>query len=199
MALIILITWMGMRYVTTTPAGPDKFSEYVIKKGSHWSRPYVWSYKNRSSLKYQFVFDESARYDLKDNDQKDWNKLTGLSRHLWTNHKDAAMVSWRYNPASKLIELGAYFHKDGQTIKAKINGSEVMGVAKIGSSAKAIIDIITKDNTNAIQITIITTDTALIRQPFGVDLDHKMREINGWFGGNRSAPQDIYINKRTIE
>lgn len=182
--------------ITFKPPSFVEFEEIKISKGKHSSRPYWWSYQKREGLKMQFVFASSTAYDLESSDQKDWNKLCGLSFHWWTNHRNSAMVSWRYNPESKLIELGFYYHKDGVVIKANSSETgEVFASIRPSQNIKCHFDV--KGQT--VETTIITpSQTVAHKLHYSINLARKTRVINPWFGGNQSAPNDIYFLRKRI-
>lgn len=86
----------------------------VIPKGRHTK----WKFPKRvkGNLCYRFKFDESARYNHKDHDQKDWNKLIGVKRKFFKPMYDSVMLAWRYDIEKDVIQLTDYYHIKGQRI-----------------------------------------------------------------------------------
>jgi len=174
----------------------DKFQEIRIPAGCHSARPYWLSYGKREALRLQFVFTDQARYILPGVDQQDWNKLAGLSFNLFSNHVHSVMVGWRFNPEIDRFELGFYYHVDGnRVIRRDAEGSEVFAVSPVAGMLRVrfeVYDFLGKVETS------IETDAGIVRDEVGIRTSRRSRVINTWFGGNRSAPNDIYILRKLI-
>jgi hypothetical protein len=186
---------------------PDGFVELIINEGSHRSRPYRLSVKDRTYLAYEWRFDESAMYELGDDDQCDWNKLTGLSLHNWTNHRNSVMTAWRYD-RDGFIWISVYYHENDETFWASTSCSPINAETvdpELGAIRLDIGDVLeTHINVNSdndwTAITIINTasgETLYWEKDWDEDFN-KTREIYPYYGGNEEAPQDISIYRRTI-
>lgn len=89
---------------------------YTIKKGFHGSGcrfpRFHWGKK---SFAVKVCFDESCLYDHGDGDQKDWNKLFGLS-YLIHQH-NSVRIGWRvekqYEHLGFPISIVPYYHESG--------------------------------------------------------------------------------------
>ena len=55
-----------------------------------------------------------------DNDQYDWNKLTGVKDHYFRPREDTLMIGWRWNPDTQLCEFNFYRHENGGTDKGPV-------------------------------------------------------------------------------
>lgn len=167
---------------------------YTIKQGKHAARPYIFDQARYRAgrLKWQFVFGEGTDYVLLGEDQIDQNKLLGISFHFFDRNRDAAMVSWWHTPDDGMINLGGYFHDNGERIldtkpAAQIRQCEV-------GEAELVIDYANK---KYIWLLWVDGQTYVIEQEF--THDHLLSwEINSWFGGNNFAPNDMDIYKQIV-
>lgn len=165
----------------------------TIKQGRH--RPFKIIPACFREIPFQYLripqvryvkFTPSCRYDLGDEDQKDWNKLFGFCCGISGVHKDSARVVWRYNKDTDMIELGLYCYIDGERIFPKkiisVNIDEDVTI-KLGYSLYEIsLNIITDNKTEWVfEKSMVTCDKGV---RYGCGL---------YFGGNRTAPQDITI------
>jgi hypothetical protein len=152
------------------------------KQGDHRSSPYKLKIGKLSYIKSDYLFDLAAAYDLKSNDQLDWNKLTGISFYLLSSTKNSAMIGWRYNTESNRFEFCAYCHVSGKRIFTPPLFSVKPGwsfTAEIEVADGGVYFAFTDDmkSTNHFQ--------KFEKQP-------KMRRlISAWFGGNNPAPKKI--------
>ena len=110
-----LLLWTPI-WLTAQSVSQDSFPDMKaisIKKGNHFVNfgDRIFNLRNKpQKVAWNYVFQENCDYDLKDNDQKDWNKLTGLYFNLFNTRAETVMVGWRYNTKTDLIELNAYYH-----------------------------------------------------------------------------------------
>ncbi len=175
-------------------------TRYTIEKGSHAAKPRVFRLGWRTKIRgWNVIFEDSCRYNLgpwtDSSDQKDFNKLVGLSFNLFTNHKESAMIGWRYNPESDLIELAPYYHIDGQVkINPGFTDENLFYAVRIGEEIQVSIGV---DYEQKLYYTrVIGIDYEKTVQ---MGFSHNScitREINVWFGGNQPAPQDITVLKK---
>ncbi len=165
----------------------------TIRKGRH--RPFKiipacfreMSFNIHSIPQVRYVrFTDSCRYDLGDGDQKDWNKLYGYCRGILGIHEDSVRVVWRYNKDTGMIELGLYRYMNGK----RIFPEHIFSV-RIDEDITVKLEFRSDD----IYLNIITesrSEWEFVKSPF----DYKKSLLFGcglYFGGNRTAPQDITI------
>lgn len=165
-------------------------NEQIIKADSRNASPYYWRYSKKEKAK-AFILTPSMVYNHAGRDQFDWNKLIGESFHLSDNHKNSAIVGWRYSLKDTAVELSAYWHIDKELILVGNGRIGPVLSANIGDTISVRINRILGDS---VRIWIASKkDTIQETQAFSINVDRKSRLINPWFGGNRSAPHDIFI------
>lgn len=128
------------------------------------------------------TFSDLSKYDLKNNHQIDWNKLTGISFTPLQPDINAIMVVWRYNLKTELFEIGPYFNdksarimpSKNETISVPVNEPFYFNIDYNGISVKYNNKSVYKETPQDLQKSFFTS----IR-------------IDGWFGGNSVAPNDI--------
>lgn len=206
-----LIAW---NFHSEVPA-LSTWQELKIPQGKHAARPLWWSYTKRQRLELQHVFDQSAGYVQPEPHHLDWEKLTGLSFHLFSNHKNSVMVSWRYSVDCDCIEAGIYAHIDGERVIFREPGKEAMGLPRReaevfmrtpldGGTLKTYINILQTDDpaSGLVGVTISngrTSEYIEIDFPIAVQ-NRRTRVINPYIGrGGRFARQDTYILRKLIE
>ena len=148
----------------------------TIKKGTH--APMRFPVVVTSSEIARVVqFTPSCRYDI-GSDQSDINKLFGVG-YLPHHHTYSARFGWRYDTASDMIEILAYWYDKGERLW------ESMKFVAIGS--KNIMVLRRHENMHEfyigkerLQIDLNSCEWGFLLQPY--------------FGGNRVAPHDITIN-----
>lgn len=178
--LVLLISFTGCQI-----DDPSRWEELCHSEGDHKSRPYNLSWQDRDELTYSWRFNETAIYDLAGDDQYDWNKLTGLSFHLWDNHKNSAMVGWRWTSGGD-VELNAYFHIGGERVF-----TEIIAYIPIGEEFRTAIR---RNGDGWVTVSIAGRE---VRKFMGECCNNdKSREIYPWFGGNNPAPQLICIERK---
>ena len=69
--------------------------------------------EKKKSIKRKVVFQDSCRYDLKNENQYDWNKLFGVCFSILGIHMDSVRFGWRYNLQKGIIEICIIIYKDG--------------------------------------------------------------------------------------
>lgn len=160
------------------------------KQGRHRSKPYRLKIGRISRRSFRYFFDEAAKYNLQDNDQWDWNKLFGISFHLFTSHKNSAMIGWRYNIADDQFEFNAYAHIDGERYY-----TEALFV--LPGSGSIDLDIEVVDRTVYFRFSSIDQISAgQIEYQFDYPkLNRLRRAIEAWFGGNRTPNRKISFSR----
>jgi len=173
---------------------------YKCKKGQHAFKPancrdLPGFYLSRRPVHkphrvgWKVRFRDSCKYDLGSSDQADWNKLPGLSWNLFTNHDDAAMLGWRWNKNLLVFEVGPYLHVDGKRRFQKNPELHFESGEDFWYSIEA-------DYTrNEVRIRVFFADGATHEYTTSTyaDLSRTTRQIHAWFGGNRPAPHDMFL------
>ncbi len=177
---------------------------FHISEGQHAAEPKQLKVRWRPKRFHFDVTFHDGRYHLRENgktdvDQYDWNKLCGLSFHLFTNHHDSFMIGWRYNLDTKRIELNRYQHRNGEVVFDKQpfgtihpQGGRVRGEARINYDRKQVrVSVFWHQPKNP----SAEGHTGL---EYRFDTMPKItREINLWFGGNEPAPKTMFFLKET--
>jgi hypothetical protein len=160
---------------------------FRIPKNKHYARPlWRWLFLRWAKKQYRWkvVFGFTCRYDLGSVDQLDFNKLCGVG-FLPHHHKHSARFVWRYIPEHGKIEIAAYIYAWGFRTDIPLCYCE------IGKEYTLQLDI--ARNT---YIFNACDDTG---KPIGgVVTEHVHRKklqygLFPYFGGNRKAPKDIFI------
>lgn len=139
-------------------------------------------------------FRDSCRYDHGDADQADWNKLPGLSWNLFTNHDDAVMLGWRWNTEKDAFELAPYLHLDGEPIHSFTEPVQV------GSKETFWFAVGAYYGAPKAHLQIWFGDGSTKQYPpfWFYDLGVWARVIHAWFGGNKTAPHDMYLEYEQV-
>ena len=194
------------------PKTLDGYEAVEIKAGKHISsngergigtnQP-VFSWRFQPSAEYLLYPDSVLTWQQ---DQRDWNKLIGLSYNLVSNHVNTAMVGWRWNSLNDVFELNAYFHIDENRIyTAPIAHVETeqnfkTWVHRIEDSEKGFSQVEIIIVTEADPIKGFDSVSASYTAEFKTkNLPEITRKIATWFGGNQTAPNDILIYRKKLE
>jgi len=160
---------------------------YLIKAGKHESQlSNGMSIDKLSALKtnrlmFTARFDESARYDLGNNDHFDINKLLGFSEANQHHHKNSVRFGWRYNLNSEKVEIFSYVYKDSELeydliTDVSLNVTLEYQINLFDNSYEFVVDGITK---------VVERNA---EQKVGV-----YYKLYPYFGGDEPAPHDISI------
>lgn len=153
----------------------------TIFKGVHFVVPNRWGvWVTRVSGDATFTAD--SVYDLKDEDQYDWNKLAGITFTPWRPERDASMVVWRYNLQDNTFEVGPFF--DNNFAYVFPTEDEIITV-----SADETFDYAVDYK----GITI-TYGERTVFKPYPEDLKPNFwtsARVTGWFGGSEVAPRTL--------
>jgi hypothetical protein len=150
---------------------------YFIKKGNHYSRHERTELFLQSRYSFAFKFDHTAMYDFANDNQEDWNKLTGF--RYATIQKNSARFVWRWNPEDKVVDIGAYAYVDGERFMQQI------GQANIDEVYAGMI--INNENEY-----LFIYGGNIIQVPKTVWNEKKFWQYP-YFGGDERAPHDIKI------
>lgn len=182
---ILAILFLG---VACTDIYAPKEVEYLIPNGQHESKVQggfaadkIRTLKS-TTLSFTARFDESARYDLGNDNQYDINKLIGFSDCNSLHHENSIRFGWRYSIEKNNIEIFAYAYSNA-----------VMNFHYMGDVAI--------DETAYYQIQI--TDHAFVLQLNGevsLEIERTANCDKGlyymlfpYFGGDEVAPHDVSI------
>lgn len=153
----------------------------TIYKGTNFSLPRQTQFLVEQ-VSGRATFTTNSIYDLKDEDQYDWNKLTGITFTPLRPDTDAIMVAWRYNVVTQMFEIGPYYNVDLARIMP--TQSEVIAVP-LGQEFLHSLDY------NGITLTY---GDQTVHKPIPANLSPKVLtavRINSWFGGTSVAPKTI--------
>lgn len=179
-----------------------------IEEGQHRSTPYRLTWNDDSYLYYEWYFSALSVYELGDIDQCDWNKLTGVSFHLASTTNNSLLVAWRYDRAG-FFWVAPYYHQSGNTYWSNVLCTDfhvpntpdetlVAIRADFGDIIETHINIVRDMNCAAVTIINQTTgETSFFEVSYDFELE-KIREVYPWFGGNETAPNDIYLSRRLM-
>lgn len=153
----------------------------VIFKGTHFSLPrqtVLWV-KNVTG---HATFTDNSIYDLNNEDQYDWNKLTGITFTPLRPDTNAIMVAWRYNLTSQMFEIGPYYNMDLARIMP--TDDQIISVP-LGDEFDFAVDY------NGITLTY-GDQTVYKPLPEGLVPNFWTSErISSWFGGTSVAPKTV--------
>jgi hypothetical protein len=165
----------------TFPWCDPRGRQITIYKGTHFAIPNNGGYFITQTVGTG-TFTTNSAYDLKDVDQFDWNKFTGITFTPLEPDYNAAMVGWRYNLTTQEFEIGPYYNLD----KARLspNANEVISVPA-GETFQFNVDYS--------GITLTYGDRTVYK-PYPPGLTANVwtaARVSGWFGGNEVAPRTI--------
>lgn len=163
--------------------------KYFHIPNTHFSIPSFFHIRKKPmALRYNVRFNKSCRYDLDNLDQRDWNKLNGITNALFGNaqYSQTFMLAWRYNVVTEKFEVGAYLHDHPQQQRStpEDNGC----IWELDGETCVVRVILVKD----IMVVYIN------EQQFNIDTNIRFnwltRATNPWFGGNNPAPKFIHYD-----
>jgi len=145
----------------------------------------------------EVFFGQNCAYDLQGVDQKDINKGGGLAYKPWlpANRGETVMWGWRWNLETALVELSAYYHIAGKTWKGHDGEGGHLAVIEL---EKEFLVWIEKLN-GKYRVNFLTRDGAS-----GTDtkqFEHRYtyaRNVNAYFGGNKTAPHQMEFYTRCL-
>lgn len=165
--------------------------KHIIYKHCHRPFPFKIVGLNRINehlYKRSFKFTESCKYNLHNEDQKDWNKLYGVSFGLLGIHTNSVRFVWRYNPTTQMIEIGAYWYLEGYRNYYSLCNVEINDLVnfKLTFLHDSVIFIVLDDLVPIAKYVLYVNEDVLRKQKY---------ECGIYFGGNRRAPQRIIIKE----
>ena len=145
--------------------------------------------KVNRTLHFQARFDSDVPYlTSAASDQMDWCKLMGLTTNRI--HETSIRLGWRWNPATKLVELGFYGYVEGNRIDQQL--------AAVPLSQWA--DVTLHMDNNGLSVTV-NGNTKTVQQSLGFSSWIPTTSwvlLTAYFGGNETAPHDIHIDVQNI-
>lgn len=191
--LLFVPIWLAAQ--STLQDSFPNMKKLTINKGNHFVNfgDRIFNLRNKPEVvEWHYVFLENSNYNLGDEDQKDWNKLTGLFFNLFNTRAETVMIGWRYNIQTDRIELNAYYHIN----KKRIFTKSLLEV-KRGELVKVKINVDYQNKNYTVHLTSngkTVQHTQTFRHNRGL-----CGQINFYFGGNRKAPQAMSVLMEEIE
>ena len=157
--------------------------DFIIAEGSHYAQERKVGVFRGESLEISAYFDQSAQYDLGDDDQFDVNKLYGVSDCGTLHMKNSARMGWRWNLQTRKLEILAFTHVNG------VFDFKLIGEAKLNQSYRYQIQL-SSDKSSY----LFSFNQYQISMPRGCqDTVISGYKLYPYFGGNKAAPHDIRI------
>lgn len=168
------------------------FKSSCVNQGDHFSHvlPKLADYTED----YEFIFTESCRYNLHDSDQGDWNKLFGISESL-DNHTISMMWAWRYDTVTQLIEITPYQHDYKLYSDAPLNRhfyNDIITTIEVGDTVRLSIE------NHVFNWEVMRDNEVVVFTEKSNRNNNTLFLIFNYFGGNKTAPQDIEILYRKL-
>jgi hypothetical protein len=166
----------------TFPWCDPRGRQITIYKGTHFAIPNNFGYFIRETVGTG-TFTANTAYDLKDVDQYDWNKFTGIAFTPLEPDRNSAMVGWRYNLTTQEFEIAPFYNVD----KVRILPNERTEVISVPAGETFTFDV------NYTGITL-GYDGKTVTKPYPVGLIPNVwtaARVSGWFGGNEVAPRTV--------
>lgn len=159
---------------------------FRIPTGKHRGLPLQFHFWwNRPVFSWMVMFNESARYDLKSDDQFDTNKLIGIG-YLPGHHKHSARFGWRYWVDRGEIEITAYCYIGGRRLIQHI------GFVQIGIKYRLQLNV----TRWAYVFDVYDLDRDITVGACSIPKMHNRKfqyRLGPYFGGNAVSPQEIKI------
>jgi len=155
----------------------------IIRKGQHSGISFpTFLLKRNHNVGYIVQFTPSCEYDIGD-DQMDINKLFGVG-YFPHHHKDSVRFGWRWIGGIGLVELMAYWYKDGKR--------DSRHICYVGVGTKIKCELKIEENHAA----FIVDGVGYAIIPF--EKKRICYLLHPYFGGNKVAPHDIEIKMERI-
>jgi hypothetical protein len=155
----------------------------TVYKGTHFAIPNNFGGFFVQKVEGTGTFTADSVYDLKDVDQFDWNKFTGIAFAPLEPDLNSVMVGWRYNLTTEEFEIGPYYNVDKARISPQ-GPSQIISVP-VGQTFNYLVDYS--------GVTLSYGDRTVFK-PFPEGLTPNVWtavRISGWFGGNEVAPRTV--------
>ena len=153
----------------------------TIYKGTHFVIPNQWAlWVREDSGAASFTADST--YDLRDEDQKDWNKLAGITFTPWRPDRNSMMVVWRYNLIDEVFEVGPFFNVDFRYV---FPSPDQIITVRAGETFQFHTDY------DGVTVTFGDRTVYKARPEELVPNFWTSARVTGWFGGNEVAPRTV--------
>ncbi len=154
----------------------------TIYKGTHFAIPNNFGGFFVDKVQGTGTFTSDSVYDLKDEDQFDWSKFTGIAFTPLEPDRDSVMVGWRYNLTTQEFEIAPFYNVD----KARILPvrADIISVP-VDQTFDYLVDYT--------GVTLSYGDKTVFK-PFPEGLTPNLWtavRVSGWFGGNEVAPRTL--------
>jgi len=167
-----------------------------VDEGKHSFKPYKFSWDDNTHYQFEWKFSSDMQYNHNSPDQKDWNKLFGVSPHLFTNHENSMMIAWRWN-MDGYWEIAPYYHKNGGTFYAEKDSNIPVLAVWPGSNFETTIAILDAQKERVAVTITAPVGHVYFEKEFGEAFDN-LRIINPFFGGNLPAPHKMCVNQKLL-
>jgi len=159
----------------------------TIYKGTHFAIPNSFGYFIKQTVGTG-TFTTNTVYDLKDVDQYDWNKFTGIAFTPLEPDRNSAMVGWRYNLNTQKFEIAPFYNVDKKRILPNENPlSPNYEVISVPAGETFTFDV---DYTGI----TVSYGSRTVFKPYPPGLVANVwtaARVSGWFGGNEVAPRTV--------
>ena len=181
------------------PASITGYTLYTIKKGANYSDKSTLKAVKTSDMKFYAKFDATSIYkNMLPENQYDINKLWGFSEGL-INSTNSCRIGWSYNDGqyggiynvgTTLLRLYAYSYANSiryskEICVVPINTDLNCSIKLSGSLYTCTVSFVVNGITQ-------TFSTTITRGPLTTSASGYQQYP--YFGGNETAPQNIYIN-----
>ena len=161
------------------------FSKYTIRQGQHSSDENRFISIEYSELKFVAKFDSTAIYKTADpSNQSDINKLYGFSDNNSQHQDFSARFGWRWS--DNALRIFGFVHNNGLIISKEI------GSVSIGSENNYTIKVTSRSYVfllNGITDSLPRASATVLAKGY---------KLYPFFGGDESAPQNIYISIKEL-
>lgn len=154
----------------------------TVFEGVHFVTPQSWAFFVKQ-VSGTGTFTPDSVYDLKDADQYDWNKFTGIAFSPLQHDRNSAMVGWRYNLTTQEFEIAPFYNVNKERILPN-EKTEVISVPADGTFQYKV---------DYSGVTISYGDQTVFK-PYPPGLTPTVwtaTRVSGWFGGNEVAPRKL--------
>jgi len=171
----------------TFPWCDPRGRQITIYKGTHFAIPNNGGYFITQTVGTG-TFTTNSAYDLKDVDQYDWNKFTGIAFTPLEPDRNSAMVGWRYNLTTQEFEIAPFYNVDKVRILPNENPlSPEYEVISVPAGETFEFDVDYSGIT-------LRYGGKMVSKPYPPGLVANVwtaARVSGWFGGNEVAPRTI--------
>lgn len=171
-------------------------TQYCVEAGKHKFKPEQGEIRRINSIneiRWSVWFDSTAIYELKNSNQKDWNKGGGVSFDLFSNHKNSIRWAWRYVPDSLFFQLNLYAYVD----EIRVTGTGDLPSVEVLER----FDIVLYPTNNQRWCMLFFPDTEQeksIDVVFHDSVGAMARYTGLYFGGDEAATHKMYVYLKTV-